>query len=66
MKLGENATWKKHQNLPSNNNDAQSITKYRSLVRPNTMGTREGRGYVAILTYIPWVPAHQTRILKRT
>ena len=27
--------WKKHQNLLSNNNDAQSITKYGFLVRPN-------------------------------
>ena len=27
--------WKKHQNLLSNNNDAPSITKYGSLVRPN-------------------------------
>ena len=39
MKLGENAvspTWKKHQNLLSNNNDAQSITKYGFLVRPHT------------------------------
>ena len=36
-KLGENAispVWKKHQNLLSNNNDAQSITKYGFLVRP--------------------------------
>ena len=35
VKRGENAIspmWKKHQNLPSNNNDAQSITKYGSLV----------------------------------
>ena len=39
VKLGENAIspmWKKHQNLLSNNNDAQSITKYRFLVRPHT------------------------------
>ena len=38
VKLGENATssmWKKHQNLPSNNNDAQSIAKHGFLVRPN-------------------------------
>ena len=37
MKLSENTispTWKKHKNLPSNNNDAHSITKYGSLVRP--------------------------------
>ena len=36
VKLCENATspvWKKHQNLPSNNNDAQGITKYGFLVR---------------------------------
>ena len=39
MKLGENAIspmWKKHENLLSNNNDAQSITKYGFLVRPHT------------------------------
>ena len=41
VKLGENPKmpspmWKKHQNLLSNNNHAQSITKYGSLVRPNT------------------------------
>ena len=38
VKLGENAIspmWKKHQNLLSNNNDAQSITKYGVLVRPH-------------------------------
>ena len=38
VKLDENAISpmrKKHQNLPSNNNDAQSITKYEFLVRPN-------------------------------
>ena len=38
VKLGENAIsqlWKKHQSLPSNNNDAQSITKYGFLVRPD-------------------------------
>ena len=38
LKLGENAIsgmWKKHQNLPSNNNDGQGITKYGSLVRPD-------------------------------
>ena len=38
VKLGENAIspmWKRHQNLPSNNNDAQSITKYGFLVRPH-------------------------------
>ena len=27
--------WKKHQNLLSNTNDAPSITKYGSLVRPD-------------------------------
>ena len=39
VKLGENAIspmWKKHQNLLSNNNDAQSITKYGFLVQPHT------------------------------
>ena len=38
VKLGENAIppiWKKHQNLVSNNNDAQSITKYGFLVQPH-------------------------------
>ena len=38
VKLGENAMypmWKKHQNLLSNNNDAQSITKYGFLVEPH-------------------------------
>ena len=39
VKLGGKATspmWKKHQNLLSNNNDAQSTTKYGFLVRPHT------------------------------
>ena len=39
VKLGENAMspmWKKHQNLWSNNKDAQSITKYGFLVQPDT------------------------------
>ena len=38
VKLGENAIspmWKKHQNLPSNNNDAHNIRKYGFLVRPH-------------------------------
>ena len=38
MKLGENAIspmWKKHQNLPSNNNDAHNITKCGFLVPPH-------------------------------
>ena len=38
VKLGENAIfpmWKKHQNVLSNDNDAQSIPKYRFLVRPH-------------------------------
>ena len=38
VKLGENAIsprWKKHQNLPSNNNEAQSITICGSLVWPD-------------------------------
>ena len=38
VKLGENAIfpmWKKHQNQLSNNNDAQSITKYGFVIRPN-------------------------------
>ena len=38
VKLGENAIspmWKKHQTLPSNNTDAQSITKSGFLVRPD-------------------------------
>ena len=37
--MGKNAIspiWKKHQNLLSNNNDAQSITKNGFLVRPHT------------------------------
>ena len=37
MRLGENAIssmWKKHQDVLSNNNDAQSIIKYGFLVRP--------------------------------
>ena len=38
VKLGENAIspmWKNHQNLLSNNNDAQGITKYGFLVWPH-------------------------------
>ena len=38
VKLGEYAIspmWKKHQNLLSNNNDAENVTKYGFLVRPH-------------------------------
>ena len=38
MKLAETpifAMWKKHQNLTSNNNNSQSVTKYGFLVGPD-------------------------------
>ena len=38
VKLGENAVslmWKNHQNLLSNNNDAQTMTKYGFLGEPH-------------------------------
>ena len=70
MKLGENAIspmWKKHQNLLSNNNDAQSITKYGFLVQPhaNTEDVRWTDLFDSISAFMHFCDDECARVTRR-